>query len=81
MPPSDADLHQRVEKVVRDEVAPLLQMDGAGVEVVSVQDGVVQVRFNGACSSCPGSVYAVIMGIEQELRRRIPEVQHLEAVP
>jgi Fe-S cluster biogenesis protein NfuA len=77
----NSDLHQRVEKVVRDEVAPLLEMDGAGIEIVSVRDGVVQVRLSGACGCCPGSVYAVVMGIEQELRRRVPEVQYLEAVP
>jgi Fe-S cluster biogenesis protein NfuA len=77
----NSDLHQRVEKVVREEVAPLLEMDGAGIEIVSVRDGVVQMRLSGACGCCPGSVYAVVMGIEQELRRRVPEVHYLEAVP
>jgi Fe-S cluster biogenesis protein NfuA len=77
----NCDLHQRVEKAVREEVAPLLEMDGAAIEIVSVQDGVVQVRLSGSCSGCPGSIYAVVMGIEQELRRRVPEVQYLEAVP
>ena len=75
------DLQRRVEQVVRDEVAPLLEMDGAGIEIVSVADGVVQVRLNGSCGCCPGSVHAVVMGIEQELRRRVPEVEYLEAVP
>ena len=75
------DLQRRVEQVVRDEVAPLLEMDGAGIEIVSVADGVVQVRLNGSCSCCPGSTHAVIMGIEQELRNRVPEVEYLEAVP
>jgi Fe-S cluster biogenesis protein NfuA len=74
-------LQQRVQQVVREEVAPLLEMDGAGIEILSVDDGVVQVRFSGACSGCPGSVQAVVMGIEQELRRRVPEVEYLEAVP
>jgi Fe-S cluster biogenesis protein NfuA len=78
---ANADLRRRVEQVVRDEVAPLLAMDGADVEIVSVQDGVVQVRLGGSCGRCPGSVYAVVMGIEEELRRRVPEVEYLEAVP
>jgi Fe-S cluster biogenesis protein NfuA len=75
------DLRRRVEQVVREEVAPLLEMDGAAIEILSVQDGVVQVRLGGSCGCCPGSVYAVVMGIEQELRRRVPEVEYLEAVP
>jgi Fe-S cluster biogenesis protein NfuA len=75
------DLQNRVEQVVREEIAPLLEMDGTAIEILSVQDGVVQVRLGGSCGCCPGSVYAVIMGIEQELRRRVPEVEYLEAVP
>ena len=77
----DGDLRQRVARVVADEVAPLLGMDGGGIEVVGVEQGVVQVRLHGACGCCPGSVQAVIMGIEEELRRRVPEVEYLEAVP
>jgi Fe-S cluster biogenesis protein NfuA len=77
----NATLQQRVQQVVSEEIAPLLEMDGAGIEVVSVDDGVVQLRLNGTCGCCPGSVHAVIMGIEEELRRRVPEVEYLEAVP
>ena len=40
-----------------------------------------QVRLHGACGNCPSSIYATIMGIEEELRRRVPEVEYLEAVP
>jgi Fe-S cluster biogenesis protein NfuA len=75
------DLKQRVARVVAEEVAPLLQMDGNEIEVVAVESGVVQVRLRGACGCCPGSVQAVILGIEDELRRRVPEVEYLEAVP
>lgn len=73
-------LKQRVARIVAEEVAPLLQMDGTSIEVVAVEDGVVQVRMNGVCGCCPGSVQAVIMGIEDELRRRVPEIEYLEAV-
>jgi Fe-S cluster biogenesis protein NfuA len=74
-------LKQRVARVVAEEVAPLLQMDGSGIEVVAVEEGVVQVRLNSVCGCCPASVQAVILGIEDELRRRVPEVEYLEAVP
>ncbi|HEY1337223.1 MAG TPA: NifU family protein [Bryobacteraceae bacterium] len=77
----NSTLKQRVARVVAEEVAPLLQMDGGGIEVVAVEEGVVQVRLNGACGCCPASVQAVILGIEDELRRRVPEVEYLEAVP
>ncbi|HEV3260643.1 MAG TPA: NifU family protein [Gemmataceae bacterium] len=78
---SPADLKERVARVLAEEVGPALQMDGADLEVLGVTDGVVQVRLHGACSGCPSTIMTVIMGIEQELRRRIPEVEYLEAVP
>jgi Fe-S cluster biogenesis protein NfuA len=71
----------RVAKVLETEVKPVLHMDGADIEVLDIQDGVVQVRLHGTCTGCPSTIMAVIMGIEQELRKRIPEVQYLEAVP
>ena len=43
--------------------------------------GVVQVRLSGACASCPSSVMTLLMGLEHELRQRVPEVEYLEAVP
>jgi Fe-S cluster biogenesis protein NfuA len=78
---TDSDLRQRVAKVVAEDVAPLLGMDGGGIEVVAIDNGVVQVRLNGTCGCCPGSVQAIIMGIEQELHRRFPEVDYLEILP
>jgi Fe-S cluster biogenesis protein NfuA len=80
-PGAAEDLRGRVARVVTEEVAPLLHMDGADVEVLGVEGGVVRVRLHGACSGCPGSVHAAVMGIEEELRRRVPEVEYLEAVP
>jgi Fe-S cluster biogenesis protein NfuA len=74
-------LRERVEQVIAAEVLPLLEMDGTAVEVLEVNDGVVRVRLRGACAGCPGSVYAALMGIEQELRRRVSGVEYLEAVP
>jgi Fe-S cluster biogenesis protein NfuA len=75
------ELKKQVQRVVAEELLPALQMDGAGVEVVGVEGGIVQVRLSGTCSSCPATLQAVIMGIENELRRRVPGVEYLEAVP
>ena len=78
---SPPTLKDRVARIVRDEVLPALEIDGTSIEVLDVSDGIAQVRFVGACSSCPATISALIMGLEQELRARVPEVQFLEAVP
>jgi Fe-S cluster biogenesis protein NfuA len=76
-----SQLRERVERVLAEEVGPALQMDGTAIEVVAVADGVAQVRLHGVCSGCPGTVMTVLFGIEQELRRHVPEIDYLEAVP
>ena len=75
------DLRSRVEAVIRAEIAPALELDGTGIEVLDVEDGCARVRLNGACSGCPATVMFVIRGMEEELRRHVPEIEYLEAVP
>lgn len=72
---------ERIRKALSDEVGPALEMDGTQIEVIGFDQGVARLRLAGVCGSCPSSIMTVIMGIEQELRKRIPEVDYLEAVP
>jgi Fe-S cluster biogenesis protein NfuA len=74
------DLKARVARVLAEEVAPALQMDGGDVELLDVSDGVAQVRLHGGCSGCPSTIMAVITGLDQELCRRVPEIKYVEAV-
>ena len=55
-----------------DEVRPYLIADGGNVEVAAVQDGVVMLRLQGACGTCPSSTATMKMGIERSLRVGIP---------
>jgi Fe-S cluster biogenesis protein NfuA len=71
---------EKVKKVI-DAVRPMLQADGGDVELVEVtQDGVVRLRLTGACGGCPMSTYTLRMGIEQKLRKEVPEVKAVEQV-
>jgi Fe-S cluster biogenesis protein NfuA len=75
------DLSERVAHALKAHVAPALALDAAGIEVVEVRDGIATVRLGGACAGCPATVMALIAGLEQELRKHVPEVEFLEAVP
>lgn len=77
----DPTLRDRVAQTLAEKVGPALEMDGAAVEVLEVTDGVARVRLNGICSGCPNTVMTLVMGIEQELRKHIPEIEYLEATP
>lgn len=75
------DLKTRVTDALTRAVGPALEMDGAQLEVLDVSDGVARIRLGGVCGNCPSSIMAAVMGIEQELRKHVPEVDCIEAVP
>ena len=75
------ELLERVRRILVDEVGPALQLDGAAIQVLEVVDGVARVRLGGVCAGCPSTIVAVVTGVEAELRRRLPEIEYLEAVP
>ena len=70
---------EQVEGVL-DKIRPALMRDGGNVELVDVNDGTVQVRLTGACGGCPMATMTLKMGIEQILKREIPEVKEVVAV-
>jgi Fe-S cluster biogenesis protein NfuA len=75
---SSEDLKARVAQVLAEEVAPALHFDGT-LEVSDVSEGVVQLRLRGIFrGGCPSTIWAVVNGLEQELRQRFPEVEYVE---
>ena len=66
---------------VLEEVRPHLQVDGGDVELVDVEDdGTVKVRLTGSCANCPMSQMTLKWGVENYLKKKIPEVKSVEAV-
>jgi Fe-S cluster biogenesis protein NfuA len=76
-----SDLRLRVEDALKNEIAPALMLDGAGIEVLEVTDGIASVRLSGVCAGCPATIMTVITSLEEELRKKVPEIELLEAVP
>ena len=55
--------------------------DGGNVELIDVgEDGIVSVKLQGACGTCPMAQLTLKMGIEKELKRQIPEVKEVVSV-
>jgi len=73
------NVKDRVEKTLQ-ELRPRLKADGGDIELVGVEKGVVKVRLKGACAGCPMSTMTIKMGVEQYLKKRIPEVVSVEAI-
>jgi Fe-S cluster biogenesis protein NfuA len=64
-----------------EDVRPHLQMDGGDVELVDVtDDGVVKVKLTGSCAGCPMSQMTLKWGVENYLKKKIPDVKSVESV-
>jgi Fe-S cluster biogenesis protein NfuA len=62
-------------KAALENVRPSLQADGGDVEFVSLaDDGTVSVKLTGACGCCPMSQMTLKMGIENYLKKEVPQV-------
>ena len=71
---SELNVRERVQDVI-NLIRPSVQADGGDIELVDVTEaGVVQIRFHGACHGCPSSHMTLQMGIERNVRERVPEV-------
>ncbi|MAJ46175.1 MAG: hypothetical protein CBC35_02635 [Planctomycetes bacterium TMED75] len=77
---NDSDsLSERVRDVL-EMMRPMIQEDDGDVELVDVSpEGVVRIRFMGACVNCPSSANTLHNGIERMLKQRVPEVTGVEA--
>ena len=73
-------LKEQVVWFLEREAAPALRMDAVELEVFDVLNGVVRLRLSGECSGCPSSVMAILMELEQELRRQVPGVEYVQVL-
>ncbi len=78
-PHTDPELHRQIEEAL-DTIRPYLMADGGSVRLLDVTpDMVVRLELLGACGSCPMSTMTLRAGIEQALRRSLPQIQRVEA--
>lgn len=78
--PGESTVRQRVQSVI-DLIRPAVQADGGDIGLVDVTgQGVVQIRFHGACHGCPSSHMTLQMGIERNLRDHVPEITQVVPV-
>lgn len=74
------ELTKKVQNVI-DQIRPYLQNDGGDIEFVELtEDNTVNVRLLGACGSCPYSTMTLKSGVENAMKRAIPEIKSVEAV-
>jgi len=72
-------IREQAEEAIQ-EIRPHLQADGGDIELVDVEDGVAKVRLKGACAGCPMSTMTMKWGVEDFLKKRVPEITKVETI-
>lgn len=69
---TDAEI--KIQQILQDYVRPAVEQDGGAITYKSFNEGVVTVELRGSCSGCPSSTITLKSGIENLLKRMVPEV-------
>ena len=74
------ELTLKVEKLI-DDVRPYLVADGGNIKFIELTDDmIVKVELQGACHSCPMSKITLKNGVEEYIKKELPEIVSVEAV-
>ena len=64
-----------------DELRPFLNEDGGDLEIVDItSDKVLKIEFVGACSNCSMNNMTFKNGVEDAIKRLVPEIKRVEPV-
>lgn len=75
-----SDLTQKIEASL-DSIRPYLEADGGNVKVHQItEDHEVQLEFVGACGSCPMSTMTFKAGVEEAIRKAVPEIRSIKVI-
>jgi Fe-S cluster biogenesis protein NfuA len=73
---SDDPRLMQINEMLDDRIRPYLASDGGWLEVLSLDDHTLKIRYQGACGSCPSSLTGTLMAIENMIKEEIdPEIE------
>lgn len=74
---TDENIVNKIEEALT-QVRPYLESDGGDIRLVEVTDDyVVKVKLLGACSDCKVSIMTLKAGVEQAIKKVLPEVKEV----
>jgi len=77
---SDQELLDKIELALNN-IRPYLEADGGNVKLLEVsEDQVVKLELLGSCGSCPMSTMTLRAGVEEAIKRVVPEIKGVEAI-
>lgn len=62
-----------VEKAL-DEIRPFLISDGGNIKLLSIEDNIVNVQLQGACTGCSVNQMTLKNGVEATIKKYAPHI-------
>lgn len=75
----EQEIIQKIEKAI-DQLRPFLEADGGDIKLIRVENNIAQVKLFGACKDCNMSAMTLKAGIEEAVKKAVPQIQKVEAV-
>ena len=76
----EKELLKRVESAL-ESIRPYLIADGGNVRVVEITtENILRLEFTGNCGNCPMSSMTFKAGVEEAVKRQVPEIKSIEVV-
>lgn len=73
---SDDPRLAQIDELLDERIRPYLASDGGWLEIVDLVDHTLNIRYQGACGSCPSSLTGTLMAIENMIREEIdPDIE------
>jgi Fe-S cluster biogenesis protein NfuA len=76
----DDEVVAMIKELLDTRIRPTVQEDGGDIVYRGFENGIVKLKLQGACSSCPSSVITLKKGVQNMLQFYVPEVQGIEEV-
>ena len=73
---SDDPRLAQINELLDQRIRPALAGDGGWIDVLSLTDNVLTLRYQGACGTCPSSLTGTLMAIEGMIHEQVdPEIE------
>ncbi|KAG7480690.1 hypothetical protein MATL_G00059020 [Megalops atlanticus] len=76
----DDEVVAMIKELLDTRIRPTVQEDGGDVLYRGFEDGIVKLKLQGSCTSCPSSIVTLKNGIQNMLQFYVPEVEGVEQV-
>lgn len=70
------EIKSKVEKAL-EEIRPFLKSDGGDIKLLSIEEGIVKVQLEGACSGCSVNQMTLKNGVEATIKKYAPEIEEV----